>query len=132
MAHERLGKLIDQAVKQARFVRAINLSSVDGFTHHSYTADGIQGDDKLSAVSSSLISLSNAATSQLMNTQLISTVIESNDGNMVLLKTRYLNKDAVLCFIADSHLNVGQTRYFAHKLADAVATITAEVQAVVK
>lgn len=126
MAHETLAKLFEESVQQAQFVSVINLSSADGFTHQTYAANGTTEEDKLSAVSSSLISLSNAATSQLMNTQLISTVIESTDGNMVLLKTQYRNKDAVLCFISDSHLNVGKTRYYANRLADAIATIPTE------
>jgi predicted regulator of Ras-like GTPase activity (Roadblock/LC7/MglB family) len=126
MAHEALVRLFEASVREAKFVNAINLSSADGFTHHSYVVDGTTDGERLSAVSSSLASLSNAATSQLMKTQLICTVIESTDGNMVLLRTRYRNKDAVLCFISDSHLNVGKTRYFARKLADAIVTIPAE------
>lgn len=125
MAHDALTRLVDEVIEQARFVKAINVSSADGFTHHTKVMDEKTDGERLSAVSSSLASLSNAATSQLMKTQLICTVIESTDGNMVLFRTQYRNKDAVLCFISDSQLNVGKTRYYARKLADAIATIPA-------
>ncbi len=130
MEHEELKFLIGKTVRQAEYVNKINLSSADGFTYHSFSTDGQSEDDKLSAVSSSLTSLSNAATSQLMNTELISTVIESADGNMVLLKTRYRGKDAVLCFISGPQLIVGKARYFAKKLAEAISTIPADQSAV--
>jgi len=125
MDHSELKKLINHTVNQAEYVDVINLSSVDGFTFYSYSSNkNSTEEDKLSAVSSSLISLSNAATRQLMNTTLVSTVIESTDGNMIILKTRYMGKDAVLCFISGSKLIIGKSRYFAIKLAESISKLS--------
>ncbi len=125
MEHDKLKGLIQAIATEANYVNAINLSSIDGFTFHSYfDVNHSFESDKLSAVSSSLLSLSNAATRQLMNTKLVSTVIESTDGNMIIIKTRYMNKEAVLCFISSSKLIVGKARYFAIKLAQSIEKIT--------
>jgi predicted regulator of Ras-like GTPase activity (Roadblock/LC7/MglB family) len=124
MEHQKLHQFIHKVLEQADDVLAINLSTVDGFTIINHTADGVTIDgDKLSAVSSSLQSLSQAATQQLMKSQLNNTIIESEAGNMILLSTTYLAKKAVLCFISGSGLNVAKSRYFAVQLAQLIANI---------
>jgi predicted regulator of Ras-like GTPase activity (Roadblock/LC7/MglB family) len=124
MDHKTLKLIFSNFIKQIGFAKAINLSTVDGFTILSHTAANYQiENDKLSAVSSSLISLSNAASKQLINSQLVNTVIETVDGTMIILKTKYKNKLCVLCVITDIELNVGKSRYFSIKLAESIATI---------
>lgn len=120
-----LEKIVNKVMSQSEEMRVFNLSTLDGFTHYTLRADGYDtGDDKLSAVSSSLLSLSHAATRQLMKSELINTVIEAVDGNMILIKTQYKQQDAVLCLITSTDLILGKARYFATKIAEAIAKIS--------
>jgi predicted regulator of Ras-like GTPase activity (Roadblock/LC7/MglB family) len=124
MEHQKLQQFIHKVMEQADDVLAINLSTVDGFTIINQTNDGYAIDgEKLSAVASSLQSLSQAATQQLMKSELNNTIIESAAGNFILLSTTYLAKKAVLCFISGTSLNVAKSRYFAVQLAQLIANI---------
>ena len=124
MEHQKLQQFIHKVMDQADDVLAINLSTVDGFTILNHTNEGYAIDgEKLSAVSSSLQSLSQAATQQLMKSELNNTIIESAAGNFILLSTTYLSKKAVLCFISGTSLNVAKSRYFAVQLAQLITNI---------
>lgn len=121
MENSQLREIVYKVFAEDSYVQAINLSSVDGFSIYSFKVIGYKIEkDKLSAVSSSLLSLSNAATKQLINSQLINTIIESEDGNMVIVKTKYQGKQAVLTVITEAKLNIGKSRYFAIKLAKSI------------
>lgn len=125
--NNRLSNLVKETVHSAKYIKAVNLSTEDGFTLFSCAVNGYSVEkDKLSAVSSSLLSLSNAATNQLMQSQLSNTVIEANDGIMVTVKTKYKGKLAVLCVIAEMRLNVGKARYYSVKLAQEIFKLLGE------
>lgn len=122
--NKQLNTIIDEVLSKTSDVIAVNLSTPDGFTHYMFRSNDLNPDDeKLSAVSSSLLSLSNAASKQLINSELINTVIEAKDGNLIIMKTTYLKKSAVLCFISGTGLILGKSRYFATQIAAAIAQI---------
>ncbi len=119
-----LKKLITKVVNQVDHIRAINLSTADGFTLYASTDEAFDLEkDKLSAVSSSLLSLSNAACRQLIESQLVNTIIESEAGNIIILKTQYQNKSCALCVITGVELTLGKARYYAIKLAESITAI---------
>lgn len=124
MAHKELEHLFINFFKQVGYGKALNLSTVDGFTVLSQTIDGYELEaDKLSAVTSSLASLSNAAAQQLIQSQLLNTTIETDNGDLIILKTQYHGKSAILCVITDKQLSLGKSRYYSIKLAEAIANL---------
>ena len=123
MDKNTIDKLFTALMKKQPIFRAISLSTADGFSVSSTLAedDGMD-QDRLSAVSSSLASLSHAAAKQLMNAKMSNTIIETDTGeDMLIVKTRYEGKDAVLCVISEGGENLGKTRYYAMKLALQIA-----------
>jgi len=123
MDKKTIDKLFAAIMKKQVLFKAISLSTADGFTVSSTVADSNDSDqDRLSAVSSSLASLSHAAAKQLMNAKMSNTIIETDTGaDMLIVKTRYEKKDAVLCVITENNENLGKARYYAMKLALEIA-----------
>ena len=116
-------KLFTAIMKKQTLFSAMSLSSADGFPICSIASDVDAMDaDRLSAVSSSLASLSHAAAKQLMNNTMSNTIIETDKGgDMLIVKTRFEGKDAVLCVITDNSENIGKARYYAKKIALQIA-----------
>lgn len=116
--NEKLMKVFESMDTKLNEIKAISLSTIDGFSVCTYCAEGFDvADDKLSAVSCSLTALSNAAAQQLIGADLQSTCIETESGTMILVNTKNAGKDYVLCFITGKNQNIGKARYFAHKLS---------------
>ena len=108
-----------------RKVRALNLTSVDGFTIYSCHSNDFNCEkDKLSAVTSSLTALSQAAAKQLINSQFNSTCIETNDGIMYMVQTNYKGKPCILSLVSGNNPNLGQIRFYLNKLAKFLVTAT--------
>ncbi len=124
MNNDKLDMIFNQLIEKNDDIQGVSLSTVDGFTVHSVmdTKHPIE-DDKLSAVVSSLASLSNAASQQVINAQLLNTVIETKNGDILIISTQYQKKPAVLCVITGSKQNLGKARYYALKLAQAIVNI---------
>ncbi|WP_395375573.1 roadblock/LC7 domain-containing protein [Marinicella sp. W31] len=123
MDKNTINKLFMAIMKKQAIFKVISLSTADGFTVCTAVKDSDSMDqDRLSAVSSSLASLSHAAAKQLMNAKMSNTIIETDKGeDMLIVKTRYEDKDAVLCVISEGGENLGKTRYYAVKLALQIA-----------
>lgn len=100
-------------------IKLINLCTSDGFpicSHNFESRDNI-GENELSAAASSIAALSVAAAKQLIGAEFSCTTIETDNGNMLLLKTHFGKKECILCFVTGNHHQIGQVRYFAIKLA---------------
>jgi len=106
-------------------IKSLSLTTADGFTLFSETGDGFEVEsDKLSAVTSSLTALSNAAAKQLMKSGFQSTCIETNKGLMYMIQTKYQGKTCILSLISGENPNLGQIRYFLNNLAKYLETAT--------
>lgn len=104
-------------------LKLISLTTADGFpiyndirTHHEVDKESI------SAVSSSLISLSNAAAKQLIGSTLEAVTLETKEGNMFLCNTEYKGKKCVLCVATGIQNNIGHARYFTQQVAQQLTT----------
>ena len=99
-------------------IRSLNLNTSDGLPLFSHYSDEFNLDEgKVSAVTSSLTALSHAAAKQLIAAQFESTCIETNNGIMYMVKTKYQGKSCVLSLITGSNPNLGQVRFYIRKLA---------------
>ncbi|WP_395375665.1 roadblock/LC7 domain-containing protein [Marinicella sp. W31] len=98
------------------------LTTADGFpicTRMSVQLQAVE-EEKVAAISSSLLALSHSAARQVTASNLISTNIETSQANMFLVKTSYQNQKAVLCTVTGLKQNFGHARYFTHQLAKVI------------
>lgn len=117
---KQLYKKLDSKLKS---IKSLSLTTADGFSIFSETGDGFKvEDDKLSAVTSSLTALSNAAAKQLMKSNFQSTYIETTKGLMYMIQTRYKGKTCILCLISGENPNLGQIRFYLNNLAKYLET----------
>lgn len=103
-------------------LRIIALTTADGFPIYC----DVEGRnpveaEKVAAVSSSLISLSNAAAQQLIGDVLESTTIETHTGNMFICNTQVKDKKCVLCIVTGPRENIGHARYFTQQIAQLIS-----------
>lgn len=119
---QKLKEVFHLMEKKIEDLKVVSLATADGFNIHThFCRDQDFEDDKLAAVTSSLLALSNAASKQLIGSSLVSSTVETKDGDMLLVNTKYEGKDCVICFITGNKQNKGHTRYFGLKLAQLVS-----------
>lgn len=100
----------------------LSLTTSDGFPIHCEVRQDHKVEaEKVAAVSSSLISLSNAAARQMVGYPLESTTIETTNGNMFLCNTTYEAKKCVLCIVTGQKENIGHARYFTQQIAQLIS-----------
>ena len=103
-------------------LKILSLTTADGFSVYCHVNSRLQvEDEKVAAVSSSLISLSNAAAQQMMGHALESTTIETGSSNMFLCNTQYNDKKCVLCIVTGAKENIGHARYFTQQIAKLIS-----------
>lgn len=122
---EAIYKSIDTKLSN---VRALNLTTADGFTIYSRHSGNFSCEkDKLSAVTSSLTALSQAAAKQLMGSEFKSSCVETNKGIMYMVQTNYKNKPCILSLVSGDSPNLGQIRFYLNKLARFLETASLSV-----
>lgn len=120
---QKLKELFNLIESKIDDLLVVGLATADGFNIHThFCSNKVFEDNKLAAVTSSLLALSNAASKQLIGSSLISSTVETKAGDMLLVNTKYENNDCVMCFITGPQQNKGHTRYFGLKLAQLVRT----------
>lgn len=103
-------------------LKIIALTTADGFPIYCDVQGKNQVEsEKVSAVSSSLMSLSNAAAKQMVGHALESTTIETDNGNMFLCNTEVKEKKCVLCIVTGAKENIGHARYYTQQIAQLIA-----------
>lgn len=106
-------------------VKALNLTTADGFTLFSELCDGFEFEpNKLSAVTSSITALSQAAAKQIIKSNFQSTCIETDLGVIFMVQTTYQDKKCILSLISGRDPNLGQIRYFLLRMAKYLETAT--------
>lgn len=106
-------------------IKALNLTTADGITLFSEFSEGFNFEPKkLSAVTSSITALSQAAAKQIIKTGFKSTTIETETGVIFMVHTKYQEKKCILSLISGDDPNLGQIRYFLFNLADYLKTAT--------
>lgn len=104
-------------------IKALNLTSADGFTLFSQFSGGFKFEsNKLSAVTSSITALSQAAAKQIIKSNFESTCIETDAGVIFMVQTKYGGKNCILSLISGENPNLGQIRYYLLKLAKYLET----------
>ena len=120
--HDDLRDLFEKVEYKFSDLHMLALTTADGFPICTRMSQQLQKveEDKVAAISSSLLALSHSAARQVTASRLISTNIETSEANMFLVKTSYQNQKAVLCTVTGLKQNLGHARYFTHQLAKVI------------
>jgi len=120
--NELLAELFSEQTEKFFDLKVFSLTTADGFPIHcEVRQDNEVETERIAAVSSSLISLSNAAARQMIGKPLESTTIETTDGNMFLCNTTFKEKKCVLCIVTGKKENIGHARYFTQRIAQIIS-----------
>jgi len=102
----------------------VSLCTTDGFSVMSYAAKSLSAEaDKLAAMSSTIASLSDSAATQILDDEFDITIIETSNGNMLFVSTRYLDSPCVLTLAAKSNTALATARYKTKALARSIESI---------
>lgn len=105
-------------------ITLVSLCTTDGFPiKHIATNELGEQADKLAAISSTLSALSCSSAIQMQKGQCEITIIEATSGNMLFVKTDYLETQCVLTVIADIKMSLAEARYKTKKLSQEIAKI---------
>ncbi|RBP49594.1 roadblock/LC7 domain-containing protein [Arenicella xantha] len=104
----------------------VSLCTTDGFSIKSFASKSLAAEaDKLAAMSSTICALSDATSNQVLTDQFDVTIVESKSGNVLFVRTQYLDKPCVLMIAARSEMALANVRYRTIKLAESIASIAA-------
>lgn len=122
MTHEDIAKqiapLFTSYLNDNPDMEVIFLATTDGFPVLNQTAPGkCFEDDKMAAASSTLYSVSNAVSQQILNKTFKVTFIESEDGNVAFVALPLLEQHFVLAMSAGGKINIGSLRMMINRLA---------------
>ncbi len=106
-------------------IQVVSLSTTDGFSVKSFASKQLNAEsDKLAAMSSTIYSLSNSAAQQILMDEFDSTIVETESGNMLFVRTTYLDLPCVLTIAARSDMQLATVRYKTKNLAQDISEIS--------
>lgn len=113
-----ISPLFDDYMKSNQGLEVISLATTDGFP----LLDTKKGNnefetDKLAAASSTLFSVSNAVSRQILNKSFKVTFIEAEEGNIAFVSLSLDNDDFVLAMSAGEQVNIASLRMLINRLA---------------
>ncbi|MAR90143.1 MAG: roadblock/LC7 domain-containing protein [Pseudomonadota bacterium] len=106
-------------------LEVISLSTTDGFPVHNHSRGSVKFDvDTMAAAASTLYSVSNAVSKQILAKHFNITIIESQSGNIGFVALSLGDKDFVLAISASDEMNIGKLRVLINRLADEIKKTT--------
>ena len=119
--HEEIKKLCEEN-KEALLV---SLATTDGFSVKCFASKELLDEaDKLAAMSSTIYALSSSTAKQLLQGEFDITIIETNTGNMLFVRTEYLDISCVLAIATGPKMALAEARYKTKKLSQAISSIS--------
>ncbi|MFQ3244368.1 MAG: putative regulator of Ras-like GTPase activity (Roadblock/LC7/MglB family) [Arenicella sp.] len=108
-----------------REVFLVSLCTTDGFSIKSFASKKLSAEsDKLAAMSSTIAALSDSAAKQILKDQFNIAIVETNSGNMLLVRSEYLGLPCVLTVAARTSMLLATARYKTKKLAESINNIS--------
>ncbi|RBP51166.1 roadblock/LC7 domain-containing protein [Arenicella xantha] len=102
----------------------VSLCTADGFNIRSFASETLSVEaDKVSAIASTIGSLSDSASRQIMLVESQTTTIETANGNILFLSCMLVGKPCVLTLAAKSSMQLANARFAVMRLAQALAKI---------
>lgn len=116
---------IKELCESDRDMLLVSLSTTDGFSIKTFASKALNAEaDKLAAMSSTISSLSDAAAKQVLKNQFDITIVETNSGNMLFVRTDYLGLPCVLTIAARGSMSLATARYKTKNLAQSISKIS--------
>jgi len=104
-------------------ISLLSLSSADGFDIHTLSRNVDIEYDKVSAIASTLCSVSDASAKQIFQEDFNITTVEMNNGLLLFLKVKLQDSYNVLCLAANNKLSLGEARFYAQQLVKEIESI---------
>lgn len=102
-------------------VQFIHLCTADGFHLFEVSGDADHLEpDKVAAIASSIFALSNTAARQFLDDELQVSIVETDAGNILFLRTRMNGADRVLTIAARKSMSLATVRYHALTLSELI------------
>lgn len=122
---ELLKALLEEFSSNYFEVNVISVCTSDGFDLHFISKKDTNLEaDKVSAIASTLCSLSNASSEQISNSRLELTTIESENGcNILLMKTFFSEIDCVICAEASDKMSLAELRFITNALSKKIKAL---------
>jgi len=103
----------------------VSLATTDGFSVKCFASQELYEEaDKLAAMSSTIFALSDSTAKQLLRGEFNISIIETNSGNMLFVRTEYLEMPCVLAIAAGSRMALAEARYKTKRLSEAINNIS--------
>lgn len=119
-----VAELLKTTCTNTREIFLVSLCTADGFNIKSIASESLAVEaDKVSAIASTICSLSDSAASQIMQIGSQTTTIETSNGNILFLSAKLLGKDCVLTLAAKSSMQLANARFAVMRLAQGIAAI---------
>ncbi|MVF12226.1 hypothetical protein FT643_08715 [Ketobacter sp. MCCC 1A13808] len=100
-------------------VEVVSLATTDGFPVQNQSRESISFDiDTMAAASSTLYSVSNAVSKQILSKHFKITFIEAEQGNIAFVSLSFDARDFVLAMSATESMNIGKVRVLINRLAE--------------
>lgn len=125
LTKEQVLELFEEKLKKDFHIKLLSLNTIDGFNiqQHSQLAKTVES-DKVSAICSSLFSLSKAGSMQILNGNLRSTLVETDTGHLLLRHLLYEEKDCVLAVVTDKKMTLGESNFVLTDCAKKISGLT--------
>ncbi len=109
-------------------MEVIALATTDGFPVFNLMGENKFFEaDKMAAASSTLYSVSNAVSQQILDKRFKITFIETEQGNIAFVALEILKKDFVLSISAKQSLNIASLRMLINRLAKEICELRSEI-----
>jgi len=114
--------LIQEFTQQHFEVLIASVCTEDGFVlaHQNGRSADLE-DDKIAALSSTLLSLAEAAAKVIKCGELKVNIIEAKKANIVVVKSRYRDLPIVVTVAANASLSIGQVLFIANRLSNRIS-----------
>lgn len=115
MSNDEVKIFFDDLLEKHFHLKLVSLSTVDGFGvfQKSKLGDSVEL-DRVSAITSSLVSLSAAGSKQVVGGDFRSTTVETNEGFLLIRKIKMNNKEHVLAFVTGKDMLLGEANFIAN------------------
>ncbi|WP_018624075.1 roadblock/LC7 domain-containing protein [Kangiella aquimarina] len=122
MKKEEINKLFEGLLNKYFDLKMVSLCTSDGFgiLHQSRLDDEVEL-DRVSAITSSLVSLGNASSKQIIGGNLHSTIVETDNGNLLIKKLKLAEKELVLSIVTSKKMLLGEANYLITMCAKNIA-----------
>lgn len=124
MKKETLNNLFEALLSKYFDLQMVSLCTSDGFgVLHKARLQGEVELERISAITSSLVSLGSASSKQIIGGNLHSTIVETDSGNLLMKKLKLAEKELVLSIVTSKKMLLGEANYVISQCAKTLSKL---------